>query len=835
MEHIQSTCLDRDGFFGELHKALANVPDVVPKGVSFEDFPSVNDDFVVIVSPSGSDSVKDNMARGEAESTEETENVTRDILILFDRDWEHKAEDATSAALATTASKLPEDVLVSAVANTDRAQVTPLPVPKIICADITRQELLEEQRRDPTLRRCFRKLGKDFPSGNGQSYSFFESNNLLYREYHLATGRKFKQVVVPKKLREPILRVAHESIMAGHQGIRRTTDRILQEFYWPDIHGDVKRFVKSCDRCQRTTPKGKVGVAPLVSTPLIQTPFERVAVDVVGPFSPKSQKGNRYVLTLIDFATRYPDAVALPAIDSAHVAEALIEMFSRIGIPKEIVTDQGVSFTSELMREVSRLLSIKLLRTSPYHAMANGLVEKFNGTLKTMLKILCKEKPRSWDRYIAPLLFAYREVPQASLGFSPFDLIYGRHVRGPLTVLKELWTKDDLNGEVRTTYGYLVDLRDRLEQTCKIAHEQLGKAKEKQKDYYDRKSRPRKLSVGNKVLILLPTDSNKLLMQSKGPFEITGKKNDVDYEISLGGKRKVFHVNMLKLYEERTSSPPSQASVAATIDDVPATPDDLDDPPSADSLPTLPLRQTQTCEDVKLSPELNAEQRAQVHEVIQKYGLIFSDLPGKTDVVHCPLNLTTDKPVHDSQYPLPLALHETIEKEVQDMLAMGIIEKSQSPYNAPLVAIKKPDGTIRLCIDFRELNKLLVSDCEPIPRIDVVLALAGKKKFFSKFDFTKGYWQVPMSADSCEKTAFSSLSGLYHFRYMPFGIKTAPAVFARLMRAVLGGLKNVHHYFDDVIVATDTWQEHLDTLGRVFERIKNANLTIKPKLLRVSK
>ncbi|XP_077551642.1 uncharacterized protein LOC144165718 [Haemaphysalis longicornis] len=334
----------------------------------------------------------------------------------------------------------------------------------------------------------------------------------------------------------------------------------------------------------------------------------------------RAQKGNRYVLTLIDFATLYPVAVALPAIDSAHVAEALIEMFSRIGIPKEIVTDQGASFTSELMREVSRLLSIKLLRTSPYHVMANGLVEKFNGTLKTMLKRLCQEKPRSWDRYIAPLLFAYREVPQASLGFSPFDLIYGRHVRGPLTVLKELWTKDDLDGEVRTTYGYLVDLRDRLEQTCKIAHEQLGKAKEKQKDYYDRKSRPRKLSVGNKVLILLPTDSNKLLMQWKGPFEITGKKNDVDYEISLGGKRKVFHVNMLKLYEERTSSPPPQASVAATIDDVPATPDDLDDPPSADSLPTLPLRQTQTCEDVKLSPELNAEQRAQVQEVIQKAG-----------------------------------------------------------------------------------------------------------------------------------------------------------------------------------------------------------------------
>lgn len=85
-----------------------------------------------------------------------------------------------------------------------------------------------------------------------------------------------------------------------------------------------------------------------------------------------------------------------------------------------------------------------------------------------------------------------------------------------------------------------------------------------------------------------------------------------------------------------------------------------------------------------------------------------------------------------------------------------------------------------------------------------------------------------MAAESREKTAFSSMSGLYHFKYMPFGIKTAPAVFARLMRTVLGDLPNVYHYFDDVVIATTTWQEHVDALRRVFQRIRNANLTIKP-------
>ena len=157
---------------------------------------------------------------------------------------------------------------------------------------------------------------------------------------------------------------------------------------------------------------------------------------------------------LMDCATRYPDAIALPSIDTERVAEALVEMFSRVGVPKEVLSDRGTNFTSELMKEVARLLSVRQLHTSPYHPMANGMVEKFNGTLKLMLKRMCAEKPRDWDRYLAPLLFAYREVPQASLGFSPFELLYGRHIRGPLSILKEIWSNDSLDEEIKTPYQH---------------------------------------------------------------------------------------------------------------------------------------------------------------------------------------------------------------------------------------------------------------------------------------------------------------------------------------------------------------------------------------------
>ena len=181
----------------------------------------------------------------------------------------------------------------------------------------------------------------------------------------------------------------------------------------------MARFCKSCDICQRTIQKGGVTKVSLENMPLIDTPFKRVAVDIVGPTEPRSDKKSRYILTMIDYATRYPEAVALPSIETERVAEALVEMFSRVGIPDEMLTDCGSQFTAEVMKEVSRLLSLQQLMTTPYQPMCNGLVERFHATLKQMLRRMCAERPKDWDKCLLALLFAVREVPQESLGFSP--------------------------------------------------------------------------------------------------------------------------------------------------------------------------------------------------------------------------------------------------------------------------------------------------------------------------------------------------------------------------------------------------------------------------------
>ena len=184
---------------------------------------------------------------------------------------------------------------------------------------------------------------------------------------------------------------------------------------------------------------------------------------------------------MIDYATRYPEAVALPSIETERVAEALVEIFSRVGIPDEMLTDCGSQFTAEVMKEVSRLLSLQQLTTTPYHPMCNGLVERFHATMKQMLRRMCAERPKDWDKYLPALLFAIREVPQESLGFSPFELLYGRSIRGPMAILRELWSGEVNDEQVLSTYQYVIELRERLEQTCQLARDNLKKVQFKQR------------------------------------------------------------------------------------------------------------------------------------------------------------------------------------------------------------------------------------------------------------------------------------------------------------------------------------------------------------------
>ena len=316
--------------------------------------------------------------------------------------------------------------------------------------NISTNDMKRLQESDPNLRKFFLKaadISNNYPR-------FIIRNDVLVRLANRSKRCKdiLEQIVLPSCLVDKVLCLAHNTVMSGHLGTRKTQLRVLNHFYWPGVYSDVSRFCRSCSVCQRSS-SGKPAKVPLITLPIIETPFQRVAVDLIGPL-PKSVKGNRYALVSVDLATKYPDAVPLKRIDSNTVAEALLEIYSRVGLPKEILHDQGTQFMSSVMRRFNQLLQIKSINTTPYNPRCNGTCENFNKSLKQMLKKITDEEPEIWDRYLQPLLFAYREVPQVTTGFSPFELLFGYQVRGPLFLIKEkiLETNDDAETSAVTSY-----------------------------------------------------------------------------------------------------------------------------------------------------------------------------------------------------------------------------------------------------------------------------------------------------------------------------------------------------------------------------------------------
>ena len=174
------------------------------------------------------------------------------------------------------------------------------------------------------------------------------------------------------------------------------------------------------------------------------------------------------------------------------MAEELVNLFARVGIPQDILTDQGANFMSSLLVELYRLLKVKP------HPQTDGHVERFNGTLKSMLR---KAATEDWDKLIPYQLFAYREVPQASTGFSPFQLVYGRQVRGPLDVLKEEWKASKRASE--SVVSYVLEVHENLEKMSVIVRQNLETAQKVQKTWYDKNVRQREFNEGDEVLVLL--------------------------------------------------------------------------------------------------------------------------------------------------------------------------------------------------------------------------------------------------------------------------------------------------------------------------------------------
>lgn len=659
--------------------------------------------------------------------------------------------------------------------------------------EIRKEDLVKLQKEDVTIQECLKKEKTN-------KSEFKLEDTLVFHLRRKKNGEEIKTIVVPKVLQTKILSLGHEVPMAGHFGVKKTQERITEHFSWPGITKDVRIFCQTCDMCQKTSSKGRNYNVPLGKMPIIETPFSRIAIDIIGPL-PKSQNGHRYVLTVIDYATRYPEATALQDIQADTIANALVSIYCRMGIPMEILTDQGRQFISECMKRVNELLKVKHLITTPYHPQCNGLIENFNKSLKNMIFRLSDEKKKKWDLYLDPLLFAYREVPHATTGFSPFELLYGRAVRGPLSILKEIWAGNPQNEE-KDCIQYYVELRERLNTILEISRENIKEAQIYQENYYNSKTKKKDIKPGDEVLILLPTTKNKMNMKWKGPYTVEDNHYPNNYFVKINNKRRLYHANLLKKYHRRDQEQDNVKTCIAIVN-VEEVEDDI---------PLVELSETENLNDVNISETLRQNQQEGLLSTIKKYESIFSTIPCASNLEEHEISLTCNEPIQCRPYPLPYETREKLKKTIREMEAMGVIRKSNSPYASPVVIVKKKDSSDRLCVDFRKLNKITLADPEPMTSPDDLFQKMSKAKYFTTLDLSKGFWQIAMKKEDIGKTAFVTPDGHYELIRMPFGLKNASATLVKGLRKLFEDVDNVDFYVDDIIIYNESYEEHLKTI-----------------------
>ena len=725
-------------------------------------------------------------------------------------------------------------------------KVHPLVLPNLQTLAMTPQDFARLQSSCPTLTALRDKAssGEEERTRSGSIFKYEISNGLLYRVSCSSNnknqeGRKY--LVVPADCRRSVLSVSHESPLAGHLSHRKTGLKIGEQFHWPGMWSDIRAFCKSCDKCQRMSLQGRVKPVPLKQLPIITEPFSRVAVDIVGPLSPPTSEGHRYILTLIDFATGFPEAVPLRDVTSISTAEALLSIFARTGIPREILSDRGTQFTSQMMAELHRLLGTKPLFTTPYHPSANGRIERFHSTLKSSLRKLCSDKPREWHRYLPAILFAMREMPSDRTGFSAFELLYGRAVRGPVSVLRDLWEDSKLTEDERSCFQYVIELKDKLADCSRIAAHNASISATKYKSYFDLKSQDRQFKPGEEVLVLLPDTSSKLLMSWSGPHTVLERRNRVNYLVDHNGKQKLYHANLLKRYHRRARinlatvlDESSTLTEEPDVQEVTFTPSEEEFLDPAEDLPLTPDGRIDDCPDAVLTvgDQLSSEQRENILTLTTHFNDVFSEVPGCTSIIKHDIQLCSAGRIKPKLYPIPLHIKPFFQQEVEQLLQQGIIRPSTSQHGSPVVMVKKPNGSYRLAVDFRVLNSMTTFDAEPINTITEDLHKFFGCKYFSELDLTKAYYQVPLSDRAKALTAFPSHLGLMEFCRLPFGLVTACATYIRLMRIVLAGLEGVTFYFDNIFIFGTTWETHLYALHSVLLRLRQHGLTARPSKCR---
>ncbi|XP_068204237.1 uncharacterized protein [Palaemon carinicauda] len=447
---------------------------------------------------------------------------------------------------------------------------------------------------------------------------------------------------------------------------------------------DVVRHCKSCHQCQMVgKPNQKITKAPLIPIPAVEEPFTQIVIDIVGPL-PKTKTGFQYMLTIMDRTTRFPEVIPVRCIKSGIVIKHLMDFFSRYGLPREIQSDQGSNFTSREFQAKMNELGIKHNLASSYHPESQGILERFHSTLKNALTKYCLDHVEEWDKDLPLLLFALRSAPSESLGFSPFQMVYGHNVRGPLDLLREHW--EGGSGKMNSL-DYILSFKEKLRSIWQWAQNNLSTSQAKMKTHYDRKSQVRNFEAGEQVLVLLAMPG-QFRAQFVGSAVVKKKLNDVDYLVEIPGRRKKYqlcHINIMKKYFSRDNTVKSVSAVVLKE----CNGQEVESKEYGWSGENSKI----LCNPDSLFKHLNAQEATDMKDLFKEHPSIFKDTPGlvlslQHDVVLKP----NAQPIRQAPYRLSPQKAEAVRKEVSYMLENDLITPSSSPWSSPVVLVKKENG-----------------------------------------------------------------------------------------------------------------------------------------------
>jgi transposase InsO family protein len=372
-------------------------------------------------------------------------------------------------------------------------------------------------------------------------------NGTLCRIWTNSRRQDKLQIVVPFDRRQGITDDLHKGLNGGHLGIRRSKLLLQQRFYWPGWSKDVYKTQQRCEQCARhkPTPHSRQGLLqPMVTG----QPWERLGIDVTGPHPP-SDRRNVYILTVIDHFTKWTEMFAMKNQEAATIAKILVDqVFCRYGMPLQILTDLGKNFESQLFSEMCRCLSIDKIRTTAYKPSTNGNIERFHGTLNSILSKWVADNQRDWDLKLPAVAFVYRNSVSEATGFTPFYLMHGREARIPADLVYDTYPDEQ---PPLSPIEHVDNVVQTLRDAFSMVRQHLGKAAETRKDRYDMRVRPTKYPVGTWVWHQVSRRRQRLSYkwQDKydGPYLVVKEAGPVNVAIQKSPRAHAFYVHIDKL------------------------------------------------------------------------------------------------------------------------------------------------------------------------------------------------------------------------------------------------------------------------------------------------